>query len=214
MSEFSKFMREQLNEEREHIHTAILARIERYNAEKMQADIKPLVKEKHGEMPLIKNAAVSCLKTGDFIIRPPYAKGDLVVAVIVERSIDNVIFSGDESEQVGERKHDLQDAVVIGGITCLTEPLTGGHSEDLLISKKDEKAKVVIKPDNEIIIESEEKVYLGSSEAEEGVPLGSQLKEWLDGHTHDYSWTDSGGSGTTDAPGSESPEPSEKVVVE
>lgn len=53
------------------------------------------------------------------------------------------------------------------------------------------------------------KLLLGSSGASEGVPLGNQLKSWLDNHTHPG---DSGG--TTGAPNSSSPSPSTKVFVE
>ena len=65
-------------------------------------------------------------------------------------------------------------------------------------------------PGGPAIIESPD-VRLGGGDADEGVPLGKQLKEWLDEHEHSYSWTDSGGSGTTGPPTSASPNPSEVV---
>jgi phage baseplate assembly protein gpV len=54
-------------------------------------------------------------------------------------------------------------------------------------------------------------ILLGDG-ATEGTPLGKTLKEWLDNHTHEYSWTDTGGSGTTGKP-SPSPQPSTVVKV-
>ena len=63
-----------------------------------------------------------------------------------------------------------------------------------------------------VIIEGGE-VKLGGNNANEGVPLGDALKQYLDSHNHDYSWTDSGGSGTTSTPNQNCPEPSDSVVV-
>lgn len=60
-------------------------------------------------------------------------------------------------------------------------------------------------------------ILLGAG-AEEGVPLGNTLKEWLDGHQHDfnYSWGSSAGSssGTTTSPTSDSPDPSSVTKTE
>lgn len=55
------------------------------------------------------------------------------------------------------------------------------------------------------------KLFLGSSGASEGVPLGDSLKDWLDNHTHSGVSTGTSSSGT---PNSSSPNPSEKVLVE
>lgn len=57
-----------------------------------------------------------------------------------------------------------------------------------------------------------QEILLGDS-ASEGVPLGNQLKEWLDNHTHDFSWTSDSGNGKTSAP-DPSPEPSKVVKLE
>jgi len=54
-------------------------------------------------------------------------------------------------------------------------------------------------------------LFLGSSGASEGVPLGNTLKDWMDNHTH--SGVVAGG-GSTGKPNSSSPSPSEKVFVE
>lgn len=60
-------------------------------------------------------------------------------------------------------------------------------------------------PNGPAIIESPT-LLLGSETAEEGVPLGQTLKEWLDTHTHSAN-----GAGPPTSP---SPAPSEKVFVE
>lgn len=65
------------------------------------------------------------------------------------------------------------------------------------------KGKVTVKADE---------ILLGDN-ATEGIPLGNQLKNWLDNHTHSYSWNDGSGSSTTSAPSYSSPTPSEVVKV-
>ncbi len=148
MSELNKLIEEFFHDQRERTHTTILARIEEYDHVTMTAKIQPLVKEKydttgkgdyeHKELEPINNAAVACLRAGDrHIIRPPYKEGDIVLAVCSERSIDNVIETGEISEQVGHRRHSLQDALVIGGITIEPEPMPDEHAADLLICKTD-----------------------------------------------------------------------------
>lgn len=47
-------------------------------------------------------------------------------------------------------------------------------------------------------------INLGNS-AGEKVVLGSSFKPIFEGHTHGYAWTDAGGSGKTDPPGSSVP---------
>lgn len=55
------------------------------------------------------------------------------------------------------------------------------------------------------------KLFLGSSSASEGVPLGDTLQEWLDNHRHSGVST---GGGISGPPDSSSPDPSSKVMVE
>ncbi len=148
MSELNKLIEEFFHDQRERTHTAILARIEEYDHVEMTAKIQPLIKEKydtsgegdyeHKELEPINKASVACLRAGDrHLIRPPYKEGDIVLAICAERSIDNVIETGEISEQIGHRRHSLQDAIVIGGITIEPEPMPDEHAEDLLICKTD-----------------------------------------------------------------------------
>lgn len=148
MSELNKLLEEMLHDQRERTHTTILCRIESYDPIEMKADLQPLVKEyydksgkgeyEHVELEPIKGASVSCIRAGEkHIIRPPYKEGDVVLAVCAERSIDEVIETGEISEQTGRRRHSLQDALVIGGVTTQPDPMPDENTEDLLIAKVD-----------------------------------------------------------------------------
>ncbi len=172
MSELNKLIEEFFHDQQERTHTTILARIEKYDHVEMKADIKPLVKEyydttgeaeyDHVELETIKNASVACLRAGEgkFIIRPPYKEGDIVLAVCSERSIDNVIETGEISEQVGSRRHSLQDALVIGGVTVEPDPMPDEHEDDLLICKTGSDIKTRI-----VLFEDEDKVTVAKGDA-------------------------------------------------
>lgn len=186
------------------INSCMLGKIETFDASKMKANVIPLVKNKDGDKPMLIEIPVSFIKAGSFLIRPPYKKGDIVLVVFADEDIDNVLLSGSVSEPNSTRKHSLDDAIVVGGIMPFTQTLPNEHIEDLVIAKDDFTTKIVVKEDGEIIIQGG-KVYLGSEDAEEGIPLGDKLKQWLDNHTHPYD------GGETQSPSSPSPEPS-KVV--
>ena len=114
MSEFSRFMREQLNEEREHIHTALLGRIERIG--NGTADVQPI----QGDFPMLTGLPILKHRyeyedTGDTegggsspetkkVEGPIYEVGDTVLVVFLERPRDGV----------GERKHALEDGIIVG----------------------------------------------------------------------------------------------------
>ena len=200
MAFFNKLSGSLVNE----INSCMLGRIETFDASKMKANVVLLVKNKDGNKPMLIEVPVSFIKAGPFFIRPPYKKGDIVLVVFADEDIDNVLLSGDISEPNSTRKHSLDDAIVVGGIMPFTQALPNEHIEDLVIAKDDFTTKIVVKEDGEIIIQGG-KVYLGSEDAKEGIPLGDKLKQWLDNHTHPYD------GGVTQSPSSPSPEPS-KVV--
>ena len=165
MSELNRLIEEFFHDQRERTHTVLLCRIEKYDHEKMTADLQPLTKEyydttgegdyEYKELEVIKEASVACLRAGErHLIRPPYKVGDTVLVACAERSIDNVIETGEISEQVGSRRHSLQDAIVIGGITIEPDPMPEEHGEDLLICKtgSDIKTRIVLTDEDDSII--------------------------------------------------------------
>ncbi len=128
------------------LHTALLCRIEEYDPVAMRATLQPLVQElAHRERDdpewvtpsLIYKAAVACMRAGPYVIRPPYQVGDMVIAVVSERSTDLALETDDIAEQVGMRQHSRTDAVVVGGMTPEPRQLPTEHGQDLLIARHD-----------------------------------------------------------------------------
>ncbi len=156
MDFFNKLSGSLVNE----INSCMLGRIETFDASKMKANVVPLVKNKDGNKPMLIEVPVSFIKAGPFLIRPPYKKGDIVLVVFADEDIDNVLLSGNVSEPNSTRKHSLDDAIVVGGVMPFTNTLPGEHGEDLVIGKDDFTAKIVIKEDGEILIESDKGITI------------------------------------------------------
>lgn len=148
MSEIVKFISDMIEQRLTNLHTCMLGRIERFDHQNMTANVQPLAKRKFvgkepQAMPLLINVPVSFLKAGAFFIRPPYKKGDLVLVVFTEQSLDGV----------SSCRHSLDDGVVVGGIS--TAPLPDEHGGDFVIAKDDFKVKIIIDMDDNISLETE-----------------------------------------------------------
>ena len=148
MSEFSEMMNEILGEELTNTHVAMLCRIISFDSQQMKANIQPMQKG----LPVIENVPVALQKAGPFFIRVPFEKGDIVVVVFADKGIDAQINTGEDAEETGERKHDLGDAIVVGGITPFNSPLP--VEDGMVIAKNDLSAKIVIQDNNNIVIET------------------------------------------------------------
>lgn len=130
------------------MYTCSMCRIEAFDPTLMKADIIVLP---GGD--LVKSVPVHTPQTGEYIIRMPYKKGDLVFAVFARSEIDDIMTGG--LPEKSERQFDINDAIVVGGINLFTQPMPDEHGPDLVITKKDFTAKIVIQSDNQIIIETD-----------------------------------------------------------
>lgn len=124
----------------ENTHVAMLAKIVKFDAITMKADLQPL----QSRLPMLINTPVALQKAGDFFIRVPYEAGDLAIVVFSDFSLD-----GSSKE-----RHRIDDAVMVGGIVL--DELPAEHEDDLIIAKKDMSMKIVISEDA-ITIETEDK---------------------------------------------------------
>lgn len=235
------------------VHTALPARVERFNPQTLRGEVVPLVKrkvEQGGEpeaLPPILDVPFQMPKAGPFIMRFPVRRGDTVLVVFSERALDYIMTDGEPQDPRLRRRHALDDAIALPGLMHLGEgELPGEHGDDVILLHRDNGVKIVLQADGKVLIENlnaearwelmpdgetvlttpphvvrlvpggpavleSPDLRLGGEDADEGVPLGKQLKQWLDGHEHPYTWTSGAGSGTTGPPTSPSPDPSEVV---
>lgn len=142
------------------IHVSLPAKIESYDAQKLKAKVTLLQKkELDGEkvtIPPIIECPVKVFRAGSFIIRPPYKKGDTVQVVFSESALDKILITGNPEDPQLKRKHSLDDAIVVGGLKPeqdADEP--SENVTDLYIANKENKAKIVINENGDIIADNE-----------------------------------------------------------
>lgn len=168
MSEAVKFFDSISKEIADGTRVCLIAKIDRYDPQTMQADVTPLHKQKFKDgtiiqMPMILSVPVSHLKAGPFIIRPPYQRGDLVIVAFSDYSLEEVLITGTPQAPRSNRRHSIDDAIVISGVMPYTSQYPSEHGNDLLISKQDLAAKIVITQDNQIIIKTNAPITVESS---------------------------------------------------
>lgn len=124
------------------LHTAMPARVERYDHARQKADVKPLLRKKYKvsdtatEFPVIPAVPVQWPSAGggEAYIHLPLKLGDLGLVLICERSIDTWL-SGDGqiTSPQDPRHHDLSDAVFIPGVRPFKKALASTSADNLVI---------------------------------------------------------------------------------
>lgn len=177
----------------EQTNSAMVGRIERFNASKMKADVLPLIRSSDGADPsMLIGVPVSMVRAGGFIIRPPYKKGDIVLVVFVDRDMENFLLSGKQSTPSTGRTHSLDDAVVIGSVIPFNQSLTGENTNDLLIAKEDMTSKIILKEDGDLVIEFDKDIKIKGKNidiaADSQVSINGSGGVSIDGSSRSGSW--------------------------
>ena len=91
------------------LHVAALVQVIATYPEKMEVDVKPLVKSlregSYISQPPILRVPVMQLGSAAFPIRPQYEEGDCGLIVYLDQDRDNVLLSGQETEPQTENYH-------------------------------------------------------------------------------------------------------------
>lgn len=104
------------------VHTSIPARVESYDAAKLKVSVKPLIKRGYPDeagdrvvesLPVITDVPVAFLGTGAFRFTFPIAKGDTVMLMFSQASLDIWLAKGGEVDPVDDRHHSINDAIAI-----------------------------------------------------------------------------------------------------
>ncbi len=127
------------------LHVALPGRVEVYDAVKQTVDVKPLVKNSFidddgedvvEELPVINSVPVQFARGGGFFLSFPIVKGDHVLLVFNERSIDKFqTGSGDDIDPVDTRMHNLSDAVALPGFYPDSKALADAHPSNAVLGK-------------------------------------------------------------------------------
>ncbi|MCF8012240.1 MAG: hypothetical protein K9L56_13270 [Clostridiales bacterium] len=177
-----------------------LAKITKLHSQR-KINAKPLYKIDGIEVSTIPGVPLMSMGNSNSSIEVELKKGDIVVLIFLDYDSDNVIISGENKEVNTKRKHQMSDAIAF---PFNFTPFNKSDNKD---------NQITIKANGDVVLKTNSTIKLGEN-ASEGLALGDSLKNYLDSHKHDYSWTHDGGSGTTSSPTVSSPNTSNKVVTE
>ena len=129
------------------LHTAMPGTIVKYDARTQEASVQPLLKRAYinedgseglDELPIIQGVQVAFPRAGKFFMTFPLAKGDPVLLVFSERSLDEWSASSGKVtlDPIDLRMHDLSDAIAIPGCYPDTKPLPDSVGKGVAIGKE------------------------------------------------------------------------------
>jgi hypothetical protein len=134
------------------IHTAIPAIVDSYDYKTQKAKVVPAVKRISADgslvkMPVITNVPVMWSRAGKAMIHFPLNRGDSVLLVFCERSVDLWLKNGGIADPSDSRWFDLTDAIAIPGLFPFSEKSLATDNEtvqfiygDSVIKMKDDGA--------------------------------------------------------------------------
>jgi hypothetical protein len=171
------------------MHTALIAKVESYDAETQQVDVSPVLKRRaktlagewmNEQLPILCDVPVLFPRAGGFFISFPLQPGDFVQLIFNEADIEEWLEELPPTMTSNER-FTLQSAIAIPGIFPRSKTLLGAHKTNLVLGKE---------RGSQIHIDGE-KIRLGSESATEALAIASKVKEELDriksafnAHTH------------------------------
>jgi hypothetical protein len=145
------------------LHTALPGRVEAYDKATQKANIKPLIKSDYFDdqdvriiesLPVITNVPVVFPGAGDFRITFPINKGDTVLIIFSEGSLDKWLSKGGEVDPAIYSRHELTDAIAIPGLRDFVNT-TASH-------------------ETAMVLETDTELLLGSQSASEGAIKGNE----------------------------------------
>jgi len=156
------------------VHTCMPGQIHSYDSTFAKADVLPLLNRTfyNGDvvtMPIITNVPVIWPRTSEGAITFPLSKGDGVLLVFAERSIDEWLSSGKQVTPADGRSYDLSDAIAIAGCFDFSTSLSLPNNDDFQIVFNENTIKikrdgtVEIKGNNIITIKSNGDIEIGGT---------------------------------------------------
>lgn len=133
------------------------------------------------DMPVIQDVPVQFPCGGGFALTFPLAKGDPVLLVFSQRSLDAWAASDGKTTLHPEdhRRHHLSDAVALAGLSPAAAPIATAHAANVVLAKADDSVHLSITPAGEIQMKATA-VRLGADGANKALALATETKARLD----------------------------------
>lgn len=133
------------------VHVAIPGRVETYDAALQKASVQPLVMRAHeGEdggrvaqkLPVIPEVPVLFPGGGDFMVTFPIQRGDVVLLVFSEASLDKFLVRDGIVDPQDDRRHNISDAIAIPGLRNFKSPRSGASSTAMIVGPEAGSARI------------------------------------------------------------------------
>ena len=143
------------------VRTAVPAEVLKYDLKKQCVDVQPLIKKVYDdgealETAKVFNVPVAFPRAGEAYLALPIKKGDKVLLIVADRSLDKWKSTGGNVDPEDKRKHDLSDAVAIPGCYPFKEAAQINNANDLILRNKN----------SEIRMKSNGKLWISNSQHE------------------------------------------------
>jgi hypothetical protein len=138
IDELNRLLEEKIDYILTNVHTAIPGVVEKYDHDTQRADIQPSLRRKmpgggFADLPVVPGVPVLFTGTEDAAIRFPLKKGNGVLLLICERSIDVWMDKGGKGiEDDDIRRFSLMDAVAIPGLQAKNFKKGSGSGFEIL----------------------------------------------------------------------------------
>ncbi|MEW5803906.1 MAG: Gp138 family membrane-puncturing spike protein [bacterium] len=142
------------------LHTAMPARVEKYDPASQKADVKPLLRKKYKasdidtEFPVIPAVPVQWPSAGGgkAYLHLPLKAGDLGIIIVCERTMEGWLCGdGQITSPKDPRHHNLSDAVFVPGIRPFKKALAGVSSNNMVL--QNDKLRIELDPSGKVSIE-------------------------------------------------------------
>ena len=155
------------------IHTSIPALVESYDYKKMLVNARPVINTTFDDgkvvaSPTIYNIPVLFPRSRKAAFTFPLEKGDAVLLVFSERSLEEWIGKGGNVTPEDPRRHDLSDAIAIPGMFHSGSGKQPENNDDLQIQYEGQ--SINIKKNNSIEINANVNVIVNALSVELGGP--------------------------------------------
>lgn len=133
------------------VHVAIPGRVETYDAALQKASVQPLVMRAHeGEdggrvaqkLPVIPEVPVLFPGGGGFSVTFPVQRGDVVLLVFSEASLDKFLVRDGIVDPQDDRRHNISDAIAIPGLRNFKSPRSGVSGTSMVVGPDSGSAKI------------------------------------------------------------------------
>lgn len=138
---FAEVFKEALNASKMETRVAMPAEVIKYDHKKQAVDVRPFFQRKgadgkSSEAPIIYNVPVAFPRAGDAFISMPIEKGNSIMLIFADRSMDKWLSSGAHGDPEDTRAHHISDAIALPGLYPFSNTAPVHNANDVIIKNK------------------------------------------------------------------------------